>query len=346
MLSMTPTGQPLRELAHGLAPMAGVDVVSVDRSLRDDPQAAPQLIEQVIRATSTHTDQAAGIDTDPGGGGRAPRLVLVIDQLEELFTLAQKSKQGREERAAFLAALRAATTPAEPGGAPAAMVVAAVRGDFLDQALRFPLLAEAIDAEVFAITPMSETELRSAVTGPAAEAKLGIDVAVVEAVVAEVRSGDPATEGFGAGVLPLVSQAMYAAWKHREPGGELNLRAYRRGGGTTDAVNRSAQTLYDNLPPEQQTIAGTVFTLLTIVAPDGRLARRRLSIVQLRAACTADPAEVDAVVAAFAAHRLLVIDGTGVEIAHDVLLTSWHQLTTWLEGDRLDRALHSQLLTD
>ncbi|XKK60702.1 ATP-binding protein [Streptomyces sp. ARC32] len=346
VLSMTPTGQPLRELAHGLARMAGVDVVSVDRSLRDDPQAAPQLIEQVIRATRTHTDQAAGIDTGPGGGGRAPRLVLVIDQLEELFTLAQESEQSREGRAAFLAALRAATTPAEQGGVPAAMVVAAVRGDFLDQALRFPLLAEAIDAEVFAITPMSERELRSAVTGPAAEADLGIDEAVVDAVVAEVRSGDPATEGFGAGVLPLVSQAMYAAWGHCEPGGELDLRAYRRGGGTTDAVNRSAQRFYENLPPERQKIAGTVFTLLTIVAPDGRLARRRLSIVQLRAACTADPAEVDAVVEAFAVRRLLVTDGTGVEIAHDVLLTSWHQLTMWLEGDRLDRALHSQLLTD
>ncbi|MFJ2706334.1 hypothetical protein ACIO3R_24445 [Streptomyces sp. NPDC087428] len=346
VLSMTPKGQPLWKRAHGLADLAGVDVTSVHRSLRDAPRTAPQLIEQVNRATRTGTDLAAGIGTGPGGGGPAPRLVLVIDQLEELFTLAQESEHGREERAAFLPALRAATVPAEPGGAPAAMVVAAVRGDFLDQALRFPLLAEAIDAEVFAITPMSEAELRSAVTGPAAEAGRGVDEAVVDAVVAEVRSGDPATEGFGAGVLPLVSQVMYAAWEQREPGGELGLRAYRRGGGTTDAVNRSAQTLYGTLPPERQTTAGVVFTLLTIVAPDGRLARRRLSVAQLRAACTADAAEVDAVVAAFAADRLLVTDGTGVEIAHDVLLTSWHQLTAWLEGDRLDRALHSQLLTD
>ncbi|MFH9762637.1 PQQ-binding-like beta-propeller repeat protein [Streptomyces anulatus] len=346
VLSMTPADRPLWELAHGLADLAGVSVASVHSSLRDDPRCMPELLEQVIRATRTPTDLATGVDVDPGEGGAVPRLVLVIDQLEELFTLARKNEQGREERAAFFAALRAATTPAEPGGVPGAMVVAAVRGDFLDQALRFPLLAEAIDAEVFAITPMSEAELRSAVTGPAAEAGLGVDEAVVDAVVAEVRSDDPATEGFGAGVLPLVSQAMYAAWGHREPGGELDLRAYRRGGGTTDAVNRSAQSLYDGLPPEEQKVAGAVFTLLTIVAPDGRLARRHLSVEQLRAACATDPAEVDAVVAKFAGDRLLVTDGTGVEIAHDVLLTSWHQLSAWLESDRLDRALHSQLLTD
>ncbi|WP_406117983.1 PQQ-binding-like beta-propeller repeat protein [Streptomyces anulatus] len=346
VLSMTPSDRPLWELAHGLADLAGVSVASVHGSLRDDPRSMPQLMEQVIRATRTPTDMPTGVDANPGGGGPAPRLVLVIDQLEELFTLAQKNEHGREERAAFFAALQAATTPAEPGGLPGAMVVAAVRGDFLDQALRFPLLAEAIDAEVFAITPMSEAELRSAVTGPAAEAGLGVDEAVVDAVVAEVRSDDPATEGFGAGVLPLVSQAMYAAWGHREPGGDLDLRAYRRGGGTTDAVNRSAQSLYDGLTPEEQKIAGAVFTLLTIVAPDGRLARRHLSVEQLRAACATEPAEVDAVVTKFAADRLLVTDGTGVEIAHDVLLTSWHRLTAWLEGDRLDRALHSQLLTD
>ncbi|MFJ9183758.1 PQQ-binding-like beta-propeller repeat protein [Streptomyces anulatus] len=346
VLSMTPADRPLWELAHGLAGLAGVSVASVHGSLRDDPRSMPQLVEQAIRATRTPTDMATGVDVDPGGGGPEPRLVLVIDQLEELFTLAEKDERGREERAAFFAALRAATTPAEPGGVPGAMVVAAVRGDFLDQALRFPLLAEAIDAEVFAVTPMSEAELRSAVTGPAAEAGLGVDEALVDAVVTEVRSDDPATEGFGAGVLPLVSQAMYAAWGHREPGGELDLRAYRRGGGTTDAVNRSAQSLYDGLTPEEQKIAGAVFTLLTIVAPDGRLARRHLSVEQLRAACATGPAEVDAVVAKFADDRLLVTDGTGVEIAHDVLLTSWHRLTAWLEGDRLDRALHSQLLTD
>ncbi|MCA1224224.1 WD40 repeat domain-containing protein, partial [Streptomyces sp. 8L] len=272
--------------------------------------------------------------------------MLVVDQLEELFTLAQESERGREERAAFFTALRAVTLPAVCGGAPVVMLVAAVRGDFLDQALRFPLLAEAVDAEVFAITPMNEGELRAAVTGPAAEAGIVVEEAVVDAVVAEVRSKDPAVEGFGVGVLPLVSQAMYAAWEHREPGGGLDLRAYRRGGGSTDAVNRSAQALYDGLSLEGQSIAGSVFTLLTVVFPDGRLARRRLAIGQLHAACAADRAEVDAVISAFAARRLLVTDGSGVEIAHDVLLTSWHQLTVWLEGDRLDRSLHSRLLGD
>lgn len=72
VLSMTPTGQPLRELAHGLARMAGVDVVSVHRSLRDDPQAAPQLIEQVIRATRTRKTWLRVSTRTPVGVGGHP----------------------------------------------------------------------------------------------------------------------------------------------------------------------------------------------------------------------------------------------------------------------------------
>ncbi|MFE5325437.1 hypothetical protein ACFRCG_03310 [Embleya sp. NPDC056575] len=53
VLTMTPTQRPLRELAHGLAGLAEVDVVSVYRSLRDDLRTAPQLIEQTIHATHT-----------------------------------------------------------------------------------------------------------------------------------------------------------------------------------------------------------------------------------------------------------------------------------------------------
>ena len=51
---------------------------------------------------------------------------------------------------------------------------------------------------------MSEAELRLAVTGPAAEAGLAVEPAVVEAVIAELREG--AGGGLGSGVLPLMSR--------------------------------------------------------------------------------------------------------------------------------------------
>ena len=149
------------------------------------------------------------------------------------------------ERKAFVTALHAAATfPAGPRGLPPALVVAAVRADYLGRLIAYPPLKAALDAGPFTVGPMSEAELRLAVTGPAAEAGLVVEPAVVEAVIAELR--DEAGGGLGSGVLPLMSQAMAATWERRE-GNELTLRGYRRAGGVADAVNRGAQAAYDAL---------------------------------------------------------------------------------------------------
>jgi hypothetical protein len=80
-----------------------------------------------------------------------------------------------------------ATVLAAPGGLPAALVVVAVRADYLGHLIADPWLKAAVDAGLFTVGPMSEAELRLAVTGPAAEAGLVVEPAVVEAVVAELR---------------------------------------------------------------------------------------------------------------------------------------------------------------
>ena len=190
---------------------------------------------------------------------------------------------------------------------------------------------------------MSEAELRLAMTGPAAEAGLVVEPAVVEAVIAELRDG--AGGGLGSGVLPLMSQAMAATWEHRE-GNELTLRGYRRAGGVADAVNRGAQAAYDALTGPQQDAARLVFTQLTVIMADGQFARRRCRRADLSTPGTQMAADIDAVIDVFSARRLLVLGQDSVEISHDVLLHAWKQLRDWLGDDQLDRALYSQVVTD
>ena len=336
-----PTASPLRELAMGLAEMAGADPVSVYRSLLAAPGESPMLAEQAVR-TST------GRGADPGSGGPAgaaasapPRLVLVVDQFEELFTGGEDADAA--ERKAFVSALHAATIPAGPRRCPPALVVAAVRADYLGRLIAHPPLKAALDAGLFTVGPMSEAELRLVVTGPAAEASLVVEPALVEAVVAELR--DEAGGGLGSGVLPLMSQAMAATWQYRE-GSELTLRGYRRAGGVADAVNRGAQAAYDALTSGQQDAARLVFTQLTVITADGRFARRRCRRADLSPPGSPMAADIDAVIDVFSAQRLLVLGEDSVEIAHDALLQAWKQLRDWLGDDQLDRALYSQVVTD
>ncbi len=339
-----PTASPLRELAMHLAEITGADPVSVYRSLWAAPDEAPMLAEQAART-------ATGRGADPGSNGPAgaaagapPRLVLVVDQFEELFTVGEDADVDAAERKAFVTALHAAATiPAGPNRLPPALVVAAVRADYLGRLIAYPPLKAALDAGLFTVGPMSEAELRVAVTGPAAEAGLAVEPAVVEAVIAELR--DEAGGGLGSGVLPLMSQAMAATWERRE-GNELTLRGYRRAGGVADAVNRGAQAAYDALTRSQQDAARLVFTQLTVITADGRFARRRCRRADLSSRGTQMAADIDTVVGVFSAQRLLVLGEDRVEIAHDALLQAWKQLRDWLGDGQLDRALYSQVVTD
>ena len=338
-----PAGSPLRELAMQLADVAGADPVSVYRSLSAAPGEAPTLAELAVRTVTGRGARTRSHGPAEAAAAAPPRLVLVVDQFEELFTAGEDTEAGRAEREAFIAALHAvATCPAGPQHLSPALVVAAVRADFLGRLIAYPPLKAALDAGPFTVGPMSEAELRLAMTGPAAEAGLAVEPALAEAVIAELREGTGA--GLGSGVLPLMSQAMAATWELRE-GSELTLCAYRRAGGVADVVNRSAQAAYDTLTSAQKDAARLVFTQLTVITPDGQFARRQCSESDLHAPGT-QMADVDAVIDVFSAHRLLVLGKDSVELAHDVLLQAWKQLRDWLGDDQHDRALYSQVLTD
>ena len=177
-----PTGSPLRELAMQLAEMAGADPVSVYRSLSAAPDEAPMLAVQAARTADRtrrgpRTGRASrcrgGCAAAPGPGGRPVRGVVYRGRGQR--------RPAEAEREAFVTALHAmATIPAGPRRLPPALVVAAVRADYLGRLIAYPPLKAALDAGPFTVGPMSEAELRLAVTGPAAEAGLAVEPAVVD----------------------------------------------------------------------------------------------------------------------------------------------------------------------
>jgi WD40 repeat protein len=338
---MRPTESPLRELAAHLADLAFADPVSVYQSLLAAPQEAPLLVRQALMPAADPGATAGW----PAAGDAGARLILVVDQFEELFTASEEAAEGPAERQAFVTALHAAAT-VQPGSrrAPAALVVVVLRGDYLDRAISYPALAAALDAGPFAVGPMSEAEVRLAITGPAAEAGLSVQPALIRVVISELRS-EGSQGAVGSGVLPLMSQAMAATWEGREEG-ELTVRGYQRAGGVADAVNRGARSAYEKLTSSQRAAARVVFTRLTVITPDGHLARRRCSRAELMPPDAAETDDIAAVITVFAASRLLVLADEGIEISHDVLLQSWQQLRDWLGDDQAGRALYGQVIAD
>ena len=337
----TPTRAPLDELALRVAPLAGADAAAVRRGLDTAPAWFALTARQAALA------RPPGPAGDGGGptaeGGQPPpqrRLLLVVDQFEELFT--QCPNEG--QRRAFITALHAAATARHgPDQVPAALVVLGVRADFEVRCADYPQLADTVQ-DRYLVTSMTERQLRMAITEPAKKAGSKVDDDLTDMLLAEVRTGQPGS--FGAGVLPLLSHALDQAWRSRT-GEPVTLADYERTGGIDGAVAGSAQRAYDALTPAQQTAARQVFLRLTATSSDGVDSADRATRAELTAGKSpAEAQDVEPVLEAFAAERLLTLAAGTVELSHEVLLTAWPLLRdTWLADTRADRIARTRLHT-
>ena len=332
---MTPTKDPLTELAARVAAVGGLDALAVRDGLARHPDQAHLAIRSAVLAAAARFDGEPSASGDGGG-----RLVLIVDQFEQVFTL-NPGPGGEAARQAFITALcSAAANPAGPWQVPPALVVIAVRGDFWDRCAAVPELVGALQNGQLVVGPMTESELRVAITGPAEAAGLRIDPGLTETILGDLRmaGGDRS-----AGVLPLLSQAMTLTWEQRESD-RLTSRGYAQAGGVSHAVQTGADRVYDALPPGQQAIARDVLRSMTVATPDGGLARRPVTRGDLYASLPgAARSDINAVLDAFAAERLVVLDEDGAQLSHDVLLRAWPRLRSWLEDDQASWIVHGQL---
>ena len=196
---------------------------------------------------------------------------------------------------------------------------------------------------LFVVGPMTRPELQEAITGPAAAAGLQVDADLADTILADLRT---AGRDEAEGTLPLLSQAMMLTWGKRE-GNRLTVRGYRETGGVARCVEFGAEAVYGGLPDAGQYATREIFQALVLVDPDGQLARRPMPRAELCASRRGTARHpVDTVLEAFAASRLLVLDGDTVQIAHDVLLRAWPRLRGWLDLEQASWILYTQLQED
>ena len=250
----------------------------------------------------------------------AERLVLAIDQVEELFTVCGDE----DERIRFLAAAAAAARdPAER-----ALVIVALRADFYGRVASCPRFAELLSRSHVLLGPMERDELASAVRTPAARARLEVEGTLVDALVRDLV-GEP-------GGLPLLSTTLLELWRERD-GRKLRYERYRASGGVHGAVARLAEAAYTGLSETDRAVARALLLRLATGDPSALL-RRRVPIVELEQINGAS-----SVLAALTDERLLTISEGEVEVSHEALIREWPRYRAWIEEDRIGRRLHEHL---
>lgn len=303
---LTPGARPLQECAVKFAAALGL----APGALLDDFAAHPRNLGLAARQLADVDNTG---DTD---------VVVVVDQFEEVFTLCQDD----QERSRFLGALVTATT--EPGSR--TRVVLGIRTDFYTHCARHADLAEAMqDAQVL-VGPMTTEELRQAISRPAVDAGYRVENALVSRLVADA-TGQP-------GVLPLLSHALLETWRRRR-GTTLTLAGYEAGGGIERSVAQTSEGTFATLSVRQQRLARQIFLRMTALGEGTEDTKRRIS----RAELDTEDEDTAVVLGELAAARLVTLDDTGIEIAHEALIRGWPRLREWLTQDREGLRVHRQL---
>jgi DNA-binding SARP family transcriptional activator/WD40 repeat protein len=252
------------------------------------------------------------------------RLVLAVDQFEELFTVCPDEA----ERAAFVDELVTATTDDRLR----TLVVLSVRADFYGRCASYPRFRELLSGAHVLLGPMDRDELARAIEQPAQRAGLEIERSLVDALVADVEH-EP-------GGLPLLSTMLLELWSMRD-GHALRYASYLTSGGVRGAVARLAEVAYSQLDESDRDVARRLF--LRLASGSGEtLTRRRVSPGEL---ATEDAVAVRRVLDHLIANRLLTSSEGAVEVAHEALLFEWPRLRDWLDDDEQGRRLREHLST-
>ena len=274
-----------------------------------------------------------------------PVVLLVIDQFEELFTLAAENER-QQFIELILGALRYASDRFK--------LICTIRADFVASCLEIPELANILQKNSILVPPsLTKADYRNAIIKPAEQVGLTVEPGLVEVLLQDLDRS--------AGDLPLLQFALQKLWEKRD-NGKLTLKAYQKLGGIKGALERQAQKVYDKLDRESQECARWIFLNLTQLGEGTEDTRRRITKSELVVAKYPEPL-VNRTLRILTDAKLLVInldDGTSlgqsrssvnppendelfieamrqkatVEVVHEILIRHWSSLRWWLEENR------------
>ncbi len=314
IVDLRPGASPYHSLSAALLPLLEPELTETDRLIESQKMAAAQsggslplkrIVERVLEKDHGKT-----------------RLLLFIDQFEELYTLCKDPETQRN----FLDGLLGAFDTHLERRENALAMLLTMRADFMGQALAYRPFADILQSSALMLGPMSREELRAAIEKPAEVQGAAFDAGLVDRILDDVGS-EP-------GNLPLLEFALTLLWERAEYGW-LTHDAYESIGEVKGALAQYAEHVYEELDENDREKARRVF--LQLVRPgEGTEDTRRV-------ATRPDIGEQNWFMVQRLADKRLVVTGRDVagketvEVVHEALIGSWGRLRSWIEAERAFR---------
>lgn len=328
---MRPGRDPLENLACALcvalfSEASNVTTELILSRLTDHPRALAFIARETLR---------------PNEG-----LLLVVDQLEEVFTLAPP-KTDQERNAAGLTRTElfdAALAEVLKSEAPV-YLVSTIRSDFSGRVSELHRLGEDFNAQAarFFLQPMTDA-LRQAVEAPARLVGLTFDPGLVDRMLADVRRLESG--------LPLVAHTLFALWNRRvqQPGGgRLTAAAYEQLGGVTGALAKDGDRILNAMDADDVWRAQSMLLQLVRIGRSTYDTKQPCLRADLLAAAGGEGDKAERVLAQLSGGRpasspdarivslrLVYVSEDRVELVHEALLSAWGTLRGWIDAYRTE----------
>lgn len=309
-----PGGHPLQSLAMAFA---------------KDESFNAYLKTRLTNAINSINQGAIGLKSLIQTTARDKRLVLVVDQFEEVFTLCQDETQRQQFLECLLGALEITENQL--------CLILTMRADFFGKCAEqdYAGLASIIQEHLVTVMPMNQKELEQAITEPAKKVGLEVEQALVAQMLEDVK---------GPASLPLLQYTLTELWEQRQVN-RLMLAEYTRLGGVKGTLQKQADNVYHKeLSAEEQRTAKRIFLELTQLGEGTEDTRRQVfktELINEQQSATL----VEKVLQKLADKRLVVTSelrarGEGdetvtvVDVAHEALIRHWSLLRHWVNENR------------
>lgn len=321
---LRPSRQPLWALAAALSTMV------TSAPLSSEPHDLQTIVSR--------------LQSEPGYAGRLLRnwadthktkVLLFVDQFEELYTVADES-----ERHLFTCCLQGV---ADDHTSPLRLVIS-IRSDFVDRVAESRQLMRDLTPGLIFLPQPDRDGLREAIVEPARMFGYEFESPQMSEHMIDALATTP-------GALPLLQFAATKLWDLRDRQNKLlTAHSYKQIGGVAGALASHADAVLNGLHPRDQKLVRAIFERLVTT-------ERTRAIASVSELCelSDNPDDVQRLIDLLVNARLLVVqeshgdegadDGASVEIVHEAMIETWPRLAHWLEEHHEDLLMLEQLRT-
>ena len=344
--AMLPREDPLGNLARALAGLL-VDEPTPDqildvRHILNRGRQAPRILARRVRR------------------GKSDHICILVDQFEELFTLAKW--RSPEETRLFVDLLVGLQQKPTRG----LYAILTMRSEFLGHCARYEGLAEAVNRTQYLLPRMERPALLRAICEPATLYGGEVSQVLAERLIVDA--------GGGQDQLPLIQHGLMRLWRDKrapqrgattpaetwtarpddeteqhpprgfaEPVWRLGLEDYQDAGGLTLLLSDHADEVMKKVAPdpERRKIVEHLFRALIDINADGQAIRRPQTLAVVVAVTGSDPPTLKAIIDSFRAKGVFFLTpygdapikpGTLIDVSHEALIRRWWKVADPLEG--------------